>query len=118
MRKLAVLTGILLALGGSGQTTAQANSEHWSKQSIIKGLLCIHTYEGTWNDSGWPHWGGLQMDMNFQLTYGREFFKRWGTADHWPVWAQLETGYRGAISRGGFNPWPNTRKMCRLPAYF
>jgi hypothetical protein len=76
-------------------------------------LMCIHSYEGSWTDPGSPYWGGLQMDMNFQSTYGPEFLNRWGTADNWPVWAQLRAAER-AIAVRGFSPWPNTARYCGL----
>jgi hypothetical protein len=37
---------------------------------VIGGLLCIHSHEGSWSDSGSPYWGGLQMDYSFQSAYG------------------------------------------------
>ena len=30
------------------------------------------------------------MDVSFERRYGGEFVRRWGTADNWPVWAQLQ----------------------------
>ena len=80
---------------------------------VIHNLLCIHRYEGAWNDPDSPYWGGLQMDMNFQRAYGREFLNRWGTADKWPVWAQLQAGARGVAARG-YEPWPRTARLCGL----
>jgi hypothetical protein len=74
---------------------------------------CIHRYEGAWNDPNAPYWGGLQMDMNFMRAYGGEFLRRWGTADHWPPGAQMLAADRAWRVRG-FNPWPNTARMCGL----
>ena len=34
------------------------------------GWLCIHRHEGPWNDPNAPYYGGLQMDIGFQRTYG------------------------------------------------
>ena len=51
------------------------------------------------------------MDMSFQRAYGPEFMDRWGTADRWPVWAQITAAERAYETRG-FGPWPNTRRMC------
>lgn len=82
-----------------------------ASSGVIAALLCIHHWEGSWTDPGGPYWGGLQMDLSFQQAYGPEFFKRWGTADHWPVWAQLVAGAR-AVAVRGFNPWPNSRLRC------
>jgi hypothetical protein len=58
------------------------------------------------------------MDWNFMQAYGAKFLRQWGAAGNWPVWAQLRAGVMGAKARGGFNPWPNTRKPCGLPHYF
>jgi Transglycosylase-like domain len=75
---------------------------------------CIHEHEGAWNaNTGNGYYGGLQMDMGFQRAYGPEHMDRWGTADHWPVWAQLQAAERAYASRG-FGPWPNTARMCGL----
>ena len=82
-----------------------------ASSGVISALLCIHRYEGAWNDPNSPYWGGLQMDMNFQQSYGSEFLHRWGTADNWPVWAQLQAGAR-AVAVRGFGPWPITRHSC------
>lgn len=85
-----------------------------TRDSITSGLLCIHRYEGAWNaHTGNGYYGGLQMDLNFQRAYGYEFLKLWGTADHWPIWAQLAAGARGYVHRG-WQPWPNTARKCGL----
>lgn len=91
--------------------TASASASR--KDYVTQGLLCIHHYEGAWNDRGAPYYGGLQMDYSFQWTYGRAFLRRWGTADHWPIWAQLQAGRNGYRARGWW-PWPNTAHMCGL----
>ena len=72
----------------------------WVDQAML-----IHSCEGAWNDPGGPYYGGMQMDISFQQTYGPEFYRRWGTADNWPVWAQLTASYRGWKARG-WQPWP------------
>jgi hypothetical protein len=84
-----------------------------AESGVIQGLLCIHSHEGSWSDPDAPYWGGLQMDLSFQSAYGPEFLSRWGTADHWPVWAQLQAGVRGYHARG-WSPWPNTARYCGL----
>lgn len=53
------------------------------------------------------------MDLSFQETYGKVYYNKWGTADHWPTWAQLLAARRAVNSRG-FEPWPNTARMCGL----
>lgn len=81
--------------------------------------LCIHHYEGSWTDPNAPYWGGLQMDWGFQTTYGSEFMKRYGTADHWPIIDQIiaarraRDGYGGYGSRG-YSPWSHTAALCGL----
>jgi hypothetical protein len=78
-------------------------------------FLCIHRYEGAWDsNTGNGYYGGLQMDERFMSLYGPRFFRRWGTADNWPVWAQLETAARAHESGLGFTPWPNTAHVCGL----
>jgi hypothetical protein len=104
---LLVLLNTLAALEAT--STAQARMSHY----VRNGLLCIHSHEASWYDHGWPYWGGLQMDRNFMKAYGRKFYYRWGTADHWPIWAQLQAGARGYHARG-WNPWPNTARLCGL----
>jgi hypothetical protein len=73
--------------------------------------LCIHRYEGSWADSGGPYWGGLQMDLSFQQTYGSWLLRHKGTADHWSPLEQIWAGVRAARTRG-FSPWPNTARYC------
>ena len=78
-------------------------------------FLCIHRYEGAWgSNTGNGYYGGLQMDLPFQSLYGSDFLSRWGTADHWPAWAQLQTAVRAYESGRGFGPWPNTARACGL----
>jgi len=54
------------------------------------------------------------MDLTFQGSYGAEFLRRWGTADNWPAWAQLQAAVRAYQSGRGFYPWPNTAQACGL----
>lgn len=83
--------------------------------SLRSAFLCIHRYEGAWNaNTGNGYYGGLQMDVSFQRRYGDEFASRWGTADNWPAWAQLETAVRAYRSGRGFRPWPSTARACGL----
>jgi hypothetical protein len=78
-------------------------------------FLCIHRYEGGWSaNTGNGYYGGLQMDLAFQSLYGGDFLLRWGTADNWPVWAQLQAAARAYQSGRGFGPWPNSGRACGL----
>jgi hypothetical protein len=75
--------------------------------------LCIHRYEGSWTDAGAPYYGGLQMDVGFQRTYGLELYRAKGTADHWTPLEQMWVAERAFRTRG-FWPWPNTARYCGL----
>lgn len=87
--------------------------ERWFA-ALYEKWRCIHEHEGAWNDDDPPYWGGLQMTLWFQQTYGPEFFRRWGTADRWPVWAQLTAAERAHQSDGDYGQW-GTARACGLP---
>lgn len=76
--------------------------------------LCIHRYEGAWNDPNSPYYGGLQMDLEFQRTYGAELLRKKGTADNWTPIEQMWVAERAHSSGRGFYPWPNTAHHCGL----
>jgi hypothetical protein len=76
---------------------------------------CIHRYEGGWtSNTGNGYYGGLQMDIPFQSRYGSDYLQRWGTADNWPAWAQIQAAASAYKSGRGFYPWPNTARACGL----
>jgi hypothetical protein len=75
--------------------------------------LCIHRYEAQWRDPNGPYYGGLQMDLEFQSTYGRELLRQKGTAEHWTPLEQMWVAERAYRTRG-FWPWPNTARYCGL----
>jgi Transglycosylase-like domain len=79
----------------------------------LQDFLCIHRYEGSWVDSGGPYWGGLQMDLSFQRSYGGWLLRHKGTADHWSPLEQIWVAERATRSRG-FSPWPSTARDCGL----
>ena len=82
---------------------------------LSSAFLCIHHYEGAWDaNTGNGYYGGLQMDRRFQVLYGSDFVAKWGTADNWPAWAQLQAAVRAYRSGRGFYPWPNTARACGL----
>lgn len=74
---------------------------------------CIHRGEGAWNDPNSPYYGGLQMDLEFQATYGARLLRLKGTADHWTPLEQMWVAERAHRTRG-FWPWPNTARDCGL----
>jgi len=76
--------------------------------------LCIHHFEGAWNDPNPPYYGGLQMDLGFQRTYGRHLLATKGTADHWTPLEQMWVAERAHRAGRGFYPWPNTARYCGL----
>ena len=76
--------------------------------------LCIHQYEGSWSDPGAPYYGGLQMDIGFQETYGPSLLQRKGTADNWTPLEQMWVAERALQSGRGFYPWPNAARLCGL----
>jgi hypothetical protein len=76
--------------------------------------LCIHRFEGAWTDPQPPYYGGLQMDLSFQRTYGRHLLLRKGTADRWTPLEQMWVAEKAHRSGRGFYPWPNTARYCGL----
>jgi hypothetical protein len=80
----------------------------------LSAWLCIHHHEGPWKDPNPPYYGGLQMDMSFQRTYGRDLLRRKGTADKWTPLEQIWVAERAYRSGRGFYPWPNTARYCGL----
>lgn len=119
------VTATIAALCVAFTMVATASAAPKVRDGVKAGLLCIHHYEGSWTDGGGPYYGGLQMDLGFQSTYGYmvirihgtpvklDFMRMWGTADHWPIWAQLQAGRNGYRARG-WHPWPNTARFCGL----
>lgn len=79
----------------------------------LQAWLCIHHYEGAWNDPRPPYYGGLQMDLAFQQAYGAELLRRKGTADRWTPLEQMWAAER-AHRRRGFRPWPSAARACGL----
>ena len=83
------------------------------------GWLCIHRFErnplqGWSTHTGNGYYGGLQMDISFQRTYGPELLRRKGTANNWSAIEQMWVAERAHRSGLGFYPWPNTARSCGL----
>ena len=77
--------------------------------------LCIHRGEGGWTaHTGNGYYGGLQMDLSFQRTYGGYLLRTKGTADNWSPNEQMWVAERAFESGRGFYPWPNTARACGL----
>jgi hypothetical protein len=80
----------------------------------LRAWWCIHRYEGSWSDRGSPYYGGLQMDLGFQRTYGRALLARKGTANNWTPLEQMWVAERALQAGRGFWPWPNSARWCGL----
>ncbi len=93
--------------------------EHRARRQVLNpprkaAWLCIHRYEAHWHDPHPPYYGGLQMDLTFQQTYGADLLRRKGTADRWTPIEQMWVAERAYRSGRGFYPWPNTARYCGL----
>jgi hypothetical protein len=80
---------------------------------------CIHRYErdpsqGWKTRTGNGYYGGLQMDLSFQRTYGWKLLQKKGTANNWTWYEQMWVAERAHRSGRGFYPWPNTARYCGL----
>jgi hypothetical protein len=80
----------------------------------LRAWTCIHHYEGAWSDPGAPYYGGLQMDLGFQRTYGRALLMLKGTANNWTPIEQMWVAERALQAGRGFWPWPNSARWCGL----
>jgi hypothetical protein len=81
---------------------------------LVGAFQCVHRYEGSWTAAtGNGYYGGLQMDVGFQRTYGADLLSTKGTADHWTPAEQIGVAMTAYPTRG-FYPWPNTARMCGL----
>lgn len=77
---------------------------------------CIHRYEGGWSSAtGNGYYGGLQMDYQFQSTYGKDMLRAYGgTANLWHPYDQIIVAQRAYREGRGYYPWPNTARKCGL----
>ncbi|HEY7206905.1 MAG TPA: hypothetical protein VH416_01580 [Gaiellaceae bacterium] len=80
----------------------------------LRQWLCIHRYEGSWQDTGAPYYGGLQMDWSFMSRYGGYLLDHKGTADRWTPLEQMWVAERALRAGRGFYAWPNTARSCGL----
>lgn len=101
-------------LHGAWKAQLARTARHFHRPPHLKAWRCIHRYEGPWKDPHAPYYGGLQMDLAFQRTYGRMLLRTKGTANRWNRYEQMWVAER-ALRRGrGFHPWPNTARYCGL----
>jgi Transglycosylase-like domain len=77
----------------------------------LRSALCVHSHEGSWRDPGAPFYGGMQFLLSTWYANGGGRYARY------PHWAtpgqQLQIAYN-LWRRAGWNPWPNTARMCGL----
>jgi hypothetical protein len=106
------------ARAASAALAVSRHAARWTLQapaSLVSSFVCIHQYEGAWDaNTGNGYFGGLQLDWGFMRRYGPDYLARWGTADNWPVWAQLQAAVRAHDAGRGFYPWPHTARLCGL----
>jgi hypothetical protein len=84
----------------------------WAWQCIYRHER--HPAQGWATRTGNGFYGGLQMDMSFQRTYGGHLLRRKGTANNWTSLEQIWVAERAYRSGRGFHPWPNTARACGL----
>jgi hypothetical protein len=77
------------------------------------GASCVHGKEGSWSDPNPLYYGGFQMDMSFQSSFGSRYLARYGTANHWPATIQIRVT-RSVVKQAGWGRWPNTARACGL----
>lgn len=85
-------------------------SPRFATWMTISKCECAH-----WRCSGYFD-GGLQMDTQFQQTYGADFMARWGHAGNWPISAQMHAADRAVDSGRGYHPWPTCARRAGLIA--
>lgn len=89
--------------------------QRFSNPPYESSLMCVHGGEGAWNaNTGNSYYGGLQMDLSFQSSYGGYLLRTKGTANHWTPLEQIWVAVRAINSGRGFYPWPNTARACGL----
>ncbi len=83
---------------------------------LLRAWLCIHRHEARrWSaNTGNGYYGGLQMDLTFQLSYAPGLLRQKGTADRWTPLEQIWVAVRAHRSGRGFHPWPRTARACGL----
>lgn len=108
---------LLILKGWKQKATLRARQAY--NPPRLRAWLCIHRHErhprqGWRTLTGNGFYGGLQMDMSFQRTYGSDLLRRKGTANRWSALEQIWVAERAYRSGRGFHPWPNTARYCGL----
>jgi hypothetical protein len=81
-----------------------------AQQWLVDAFMCIHSHEGSWTDDGAPYWGGLQFGWSEWQRFGGMYAAQ---ANYATPEQQIQAGINyWRVS--GFNPWPNTARMCGL----
>jgi hypothetical protein len=99
----ACLVGMLLLA-----QSAKAKLPRW----WLNAALCVHHFEGSWQDPDPPYFGGMQFDLQTWYSNGGGRYARY------PHWASPHTQLLIAYNtwrRRGWQPWPTTARMCGLP---
>lgn len=77
----------------------------------LRDALCVHSHEGSWQDTGAPYYGGMQFDLS---TWAANGGRRYSVYPHQASPTnQLRVAYT-TWRRRGWAPWPNTARMCGL----
>ena len=104
------------ALGGQAIRENAAEFMRSGDSTLLRNLQ--QTRENYWmvdDDFQLPVVAGRYFaDARVSAARKRAFLRRWGTADHWPAWAQIATSVRAYQAGRGFWPWPNTARACGL----
>lgn len=111
-------------LASSGSIEAQFNRWSQTSHSVwrqfsnppqMSAFLCIHRFEGAWNDKnsgGNGHYGGVQFGKNEWLRFGYPYTGKLWAYQATPI-EQLWAAYRYWLV-SGFSPWPQTAHDCGL----
>jgi hypothetical protein len=108
-----------LAILDSWKRKAAARKRQAYNLPRMRAWLCIYRHERH-PHHGWRtrtnngFFGGLQMNLGFQRTYGADLLRKKGTADTWLPIEQIWVAERAYRSGRGFYPWPNTARACGL----
>jgi hypothetical protein len=108
----------LLILNAWKEKAAKRRRQAWNPPRL-RAWLCIHRHErhprqGWATATGNGFFGGLQMNLGFQRTYGHDLLRKKGTANRWTALEQIWVAERAYRSGRGFYPWPNTARYCGL----